>query len=474
VHAASDVISEHPTASGSGPRELTLAPGGNSVWFTEQSSGTLANVSDQGRYSRFFIPTRNSQPSGIATGSDGNIWFTESAGNRIGHVVSFKVHEYALPSPSSEPRGIAAGPDGALWFTEGVGNRIGRITTTGRITQYALPLAQSEPARITTGADGALWFTEQGTGRIGRITTGGKITQYTIPTPASSPFGITPGPGGDLWFTEGATGKIGDITLAGVITEFALAPGSNPRDIAAGTDGGLWFTEAGTNQVSHITTSGVVSTFSIPSQSSGAFGITTGIRGAVWFAESATDKVSELDNTAPHTQYVSVAATDIQQDPPRATIGTTVQWTFLGPNTQSVTDATGMGLYDSRPQPFVSSFSYTFTAAGDYPYRSTTSTQAATYKIQPFVNPAQGTTGSPFTVTWSSAAPPPGFVFDVQIKRPTSTQFTIWRSKTQARSGSFTPDAGTGTYQFEARLVDTNTASTSTSGWSPSVPASVT
>jgi virginiamycin B lyase len=472
--AASDVITEHSTAPGSGPRELTLAPSGNAVWFTEASSGTLGDVSDQGRYSRFFIPTKNSQPSGITAGPDGNIWFTESSGNKIGRVVSFKVNEYPLPSPSSEPRGITAGPDGALWFTEGAGNRIGRITTAGRITQFTVPTARSDPARIAAGADGALWFTEQAGGRIGRITTAGKITQYPLPTSATGPFGITAGPDGNIWFTEGAAGKIGVITPAGVITEYTLAPGSAPRDIAAGTDGTMWFTDAGTNQIGQITTSGVVSEFTIPSQASSPFGITTGIRGAVWFTESAANRVSELDNTAPHTQYVSVAATYIEQNPPRATLGTTVQWTFFGPNTESVTDATGMGLYDSDGESFVSSFSYTFTAAGDYPYRSTTGGLSATYKVVPFVNPGAGGVSTPFTVTWASQAPAPGFAFDVEVKRPGSSQFTPWRAQTTATSGQFTPDAGTGTYQFEARLVDTNTSPATGSGWSPSVSVSVT
>jgi virginiamycin B lyase len=32
----------------------------------------------------FTVPTSGSQPQGIATGPDGNLWFVESAGNKIG------------------------------------------------------------------------------------------------------------------------------------------------------------------------------------------------------------------------------------------------------------------------------------------------------------------------------------------------------------------------------------------------------
>ena len=45
----------------------------------------------------------------------------------------------------TEPTSITAGPDGNLWFTEYYGGRIGRITRAGVITEFALgsPLGPS-------------------------------------------------------------------------------------------------------------------------------------------------------------------------------------------------------------------------------------------------------------------------------------------------------------------------------------------
>lgn len=37
------------------------------------------------------------------------------------------INEYSLPTGSSHPEGITAGPDGNLWFTEAGGNRIGQV-----------------------------------------------------------------------------------------------------------------------------------------------------------------------------------------------------------------------------------------------------------------------------------------------------------------------------------------------------------
>jgi virginiamycin B lyase len=64
---------------------------------------------------------------------------------------------------------ITAGPDGNLWFTEDAGNNIGRITTTGEITEFPIPTPQSGPHGIAVGPDGNLWFTEQTGNKIGRI-----------------------------------------------------------------------------------------------------------------------------------------------------------------------------------------------------------------------------------------------------------------------------------------------------------------
>jgi virginiamycin B lyase len=53
--------------------------------------------------------------------------------------------------------GITAGPDGNLWFCEARGAKIGRITPSGAITEFATP--HTAPSRITVGPDGNLWFT---------------------------------------------------------------------------------------------------------------------------------------------------------------------------------------------------------------------------------------------------------------------------------------------------------------------------
>src|SRR6266705_3035946 len=52
------------------------------------------------------------------------------------------LNEYAL-SANSSPQGIVAGPDGNLWFAESTGQKIGKITTSGTITEYTTPTRPS-------------------------------------------------------------------------------------------------------------------------------------------------------------------------------------------------------------------------------------------------------------------------------------------------------------------------------------------
>jgi virginiamycin B lyase len=59
-------------------------------------------------------------------------------------------NEFALAG-NSDPEGITAGPDGNLWFTEFTGNRIGRITPAGTVTEFPVLTGKRGPEGITAG-----------------------------------------------------------------------------------------------------------------------------------------------------------------------------------------------------------------------------------------------------------------------------------------------------------------------------------
>jgi virginiamycin B lyase len=179
------------------------------------------------------------------------LWFTEIGftTGKIGRISTTGIitGEFTIPTAYAQPNDIASGPDGNLWFTEATGYNIGRITTAGTITEFAVPFYPL--GGITTGPDENLWFTVE-TNKIGRITTDGLITGvFHTPATNSAPLGITAGPDGNLWFTEINGDRIGRISTAGAGRESPSKSGIAPDGITVGPDGNIWFTELSGNAI---------------------------------------------------------------------------------------------------------------------------------------------------------------------------------------------------------------------------------
>jgi hypothetical protein len=144
--------------------------------------------------------------------------------------------------------------------------------------------------------------------------------------------------------------------------------------------------------------------------------------------------------------------------------GTDVAWRVSWGATRkhSITDATGMGLFDSGLQSAGFVLRYRLTGAGVYTVKDTKSGHTGTVTIPVQVSPAAGGTSTRFTVQASTVKAPTGFVFETQIQRPGSTKFVTWKS---GPTNTFVPDTGAGTYSFRAHLK--RKSSGAASGWSP-------
>ncbi len=289
-----DCVAEYPVNVTSG---ITTGPDGN-LWFTEAER--IGRMTPTGIVTRYGIPTADSDPFGITTGPDGNLWFTARGANKIGKVTPTGTFtEYVVPTANSGPTGITSGPDGNLWFTELGANQIGKVTTSGTFTEYPIPTANSYSYDITTGPDGNLWFTQFFSGEIGKVTTSGTFTEYPIPTANSGPLSITAGPDGSLWFTELGANQIGKVTTSGTFTEYPIpTANSRPAGITAGPDGNLWFTEQFAGQIGKVSTSGVFTEYGIPTAFSGPISITAGPDGNLWFTEQTARQIGRIDPTA--------------------------------------------------------------------------------------------------------------------------------------------------------------------------------
>jgi virginiamycin B lyase len=224
--------------------------------FAPQDGFNPFNLNTKNVIQKYPLPTPNSAPLNMATGSDKNVWFTEQGAPRIGEITTAGlITEYAIPS-GVNAADIAPGAAGTVWFTEYT-STIGKInTTTGHISEFPNPGSQGPITGIVKGSDGNMWFADQTRASIGKITPTGTITEYSLYP--NYPGDIAAGPDGNLWFTEVlGSGSVGRITTSGIITEYPV--NIYTFAIAAGPDGNLYATGAA---VLKITTAGGITAFS--------------------------------------------------------------------------------------------------------------------------------------------------------------------------------------------------------------------
>jgi streptogramin lyase len=268
---------------------------------THAPSATVTATSGAGIVKNYTDPSSISDPSGITTGPDGALWFTNQNFNTIGRITTAGTINSYFDQSSSITWDITTGPDGALWFTNLGNNVIGRITADGVSTFYSRPQIVG-PLDIAVGSDGALWVTNNGNNSIGRITTAGVATSFTDST-VDAPIGITVGRDKALWFTNNGNNSIGRITTAGAMTNYTDSTISSPTGITAGPDGALWFTNSGNDSIGRITTSGVMTNYT-DSTISKPTGITAGPDGALWFTNSGNNSIGRITTGRPERRAI--------------------------------------------------------------------------------------------------------------------------------------------------------------------------
>jgi streptogramin lyase len=258
------VVTEFTVPTPNAQPQMIIGASDGNLWFTEFSTtpapGTskIAKVTTTGTFTEFstlFAPPPPDNPLGLVDRGDGNIWYVGNGSSRVGYqAISLGVAgETSIPTANSGPFGIATAPDNNLYYTESAVDKIGRIANLFTAQSEISLTTGTVPESILRGPDGNLWFTENGTGKIGRLSPNSFSVTGEFPTltPNSGPTGIVVGQDGALWFTEpgnppGTIDKIGRITTGGTVTEFTSpVSGLALRGIAVAPDGSLWFCEPG-------------------------------------------------------------------------------------------------------------------------------------------------------------------------------------------------------------------------------------
>ena len=283
--------------------------------------------------SEWTVPTAASQPYGIGVDTNGRVWFTENATNKIARFdpSNNNFTEWNVTTPNSQPHNIfvklvttSNASVTQIFFTEFASSKIARFdSSTNNLTEWTLP-AGSNPAGIYVDENNDIWFAESGRDIIARLVTStSTLTEWTLPgatstagTPLLKPWGIyvqvvtTPSYSNRfVWFTETLGNKIGRLEVtSNRLTLWDLSSlgfGSyQPTDLTIGVFQTLPVAII-TNINNRISVLGndtgggsLYQESTLPTLSAGPMGVTyDSPRNAAWFAENNAGIIANLNTT---------------------------------------------------------------------------------------------------------------------------------------------------------------------------------
>ncbi len=192
-------------------------------------------------------------------------------------------------------------------------------------------------------------------------------------------------------------------------------------------------------------------------------------KGAHTFTLTATDASSNTSTPVSWTWTVAnakaqVTVSDDSYTPSSLSGGPGPhRFVFSASNQQqhTVTDTSGLNLFDSGPLGAGSVFTADLHGALTYHYADTLHpAMTGTIAVPVVAVPASGSTTSMYKVYFADASPPAGFTYEVFVKTPGATSWTVMRWANTVGAARYTPKAGPGTYEFRSRLVSSVTPGT--------------
>jgi uncharacterized protein (TIGR03437 family) len=206
--------------------------------------------------------------------------------------------------PMTQPTGIAVGPDGSIYYTELLGHRLSRIAPDGTVTLLAGngvasccvddgPAANgrfSFPNSVAVAPDGALIIVDGSSQKIRRIFNG-TITSIAgarfesgfagdggpaVNARLSNPWGVAVDPAGNIYFADRQNHRVRRIDTRGVITTVAgngragfsgdggpatAASLNTPHAVAITPDGELLIADFSNNRIRAVSTAGTIRTW---------------------------------------------------------------------------------------------------------------------------------------------------------------------------------------------------------------------
>lgn len=198
----------------------------------------------------YAVPTAGAALDSLVRGPDGNLWFAEEKGWKIGRITpAGAIQELPVEHDAGQTNGptdLVTGQDGDLWFLSHSGAHVNRMPTSGAYLDR-LADGYAQFGALVAGRSRGVWASELGgAGSAYRIlgSAGGQVEGWKLPGAVSgwsTPMAVAPD--GALWYDDGSgyLKRLGEDRVA--TTHPAPWGGSvSTGSLAYGADGALWAT----------------------------------------------------------------------------------------------------------------------------------------------------------------------------------------------------------------------------------------
>jgi streptogramin lyase len=252
VAIATGQIAEYALPTGASP--LAIAENAGYIWVadrgkTKGGKRAIYQFNENGSNATFYLP-QSILVSGLVSGSDGNLWFCGSYGNKksplagVGYVTSAGITKlYEIKgNPTPILTSIASGSDGNLYVTDENGNIDQIAPAKGTSKTFAVG---GHPASITNSSN-VMVYSDESAAQLSIISTTGQFTVYPAPTGQHPGFLARKNDGSVVYIdTENDSDAIGTFEpSSGIYGSESKAPNAGLRYLYNGPDGNMWFTDA--------------------------------------------------------------------------------------------------------------------------------------------------------------------------------------------------------------------------------------
>ena len=165
------------------------------------------------------IPTNPSGPAALTRDANGNIWFAEAQGGKIGVIEpqSGKIREFAPDDdPLGEPFALFIDSDQNVWTSEHVGLSIVKFNPLLETFEKKHIIdPQAAPFGMTADKFGNIWLAQHTVDKLGVYDpTRSEFSEVNIPTKTSFTQFVTSDKNGNVWFVEQRGNKLGNVIIS--------------------------------------------------------------------------------------------------------------------------------------------------------------------------------------------------------------------------------------------------------------------